>query len=60
MKNYLVLLGIKQACRFQGKSFFKFLLSGETDLDNFEARKRKRSQVMSNDRNHNPTATMIF
>ena len=42
MKNYLVLLGIKQACRFQGKSFFKFLLSGETDLDKFAARKRKR------------------
>jgi hypothetical protein len=47
MKNYLVLLGIKQACRFQGKSFFKFLFSGETDLDAFDARKRKRSQVMS-------------
>ena len=46
MKNYLVLLGIKQACRFQGKSFFKFLLSGETDLEKFESRKRKRSQVM--------------
>jgi len=42
MKNYLVLLGIKQDCRFQGKSFFKFLFSGETDLDNFESRKRKR------------------
>lgn len=42
MKNYLVLLGIKQACRFQGKLFFKFLLSGETDLDKFAARKRKR------------------
>jgi len=41
MKNYLVLLGIKQACRFQGKSFFKFLLSGETDLAKFKARKRK-------------------
>jgi hypothetical protein len=40
--NYLVLLDIKQACRFQGKSFFKFLLSGETDLEKFEARKRKR------------------
>jgi hypothetical protein len=46
MKNYLILLGIRQACRFQGKSFFKFLLSGETDLDRFEARKRKRSQVI--------------
>ena len=42
MKNYLVLLGLKQACRFQGKSFFKFLFSGETDLEKFEARKRKR------------------
>jgi hypothetical protein len=46
MKNYLVLLGIKQACRFQGKSFFKFLLSGETDLEKFESRKHKRSQVI--------------
>ena len=45
MTNYLVLLGIKQACRFQGKSFFKFLFSGETDLDKFEARKRKRSKA---------------
>lgn len=40
--NYLVLLGIKETCRFQGKSFFKFLLSGETDLDNFEAHKRRQ------------------
>jgi hypothetical protein len=40
--NYLVLLGIRQTCRFQGKSFFKFMFSGETDLEKFEARKRKR------------------
>src|SRR4030095_10446007 len=45
MPDYLRLLGIRQTCRFQGKSFFKFLFSGETDLDRFEARKRKRSQV---------------
>jgi Transposase IS66 family len=45
-RDYLVLLAIRQACRFQGKSFLKFLFSGETDLDKFEARKRKRSQVM--------------
>jgi hypothetical protein len=44
--DYLRLLSIRQTCRFQGKSFFKFLFSGETDLDTFEARKRKRSQVM--------------
>lgn len=41
-RNYLVLLGIYQTCRFQGKSFYKFLFSGETDLDKFEAHKRKR------------------
>ena len=45
-RDYLILLGIRQTCRSQGKSFFKFLLSGETDLEKFEARKRKRSQVM--------------
>jgi hypothetical protein len=44
-QDYLVLLGIRQTCRFQGKSFFKFLFSGETDLEQFAARKRKRSQA---------------
>jgi hypothetical protein len=44
--DYLVLLGIRQACRLQGKSFFKFLFSGETDLERFASRKRKRSQVI--------------
>jgi hypothetical protein len=39
--DYLVLLSIRQTCRFQEKSFFKFLFSGETDLDKFEAHKRK-------------------
>jgi hypothetical protein len=32
-----VLLGIRQACRFQAKSFFKFLFSGEKDVDLFIA-----------------------
>ena len=36
-RAYLVLLGIQQTCRFQGKSFFKFLFSGEIDLEKFEA-----------------------
>jgi predicted RecB family nuclease len=34
-RDYLILLGLRQACRFQGKSFFKFLFSGETDVDAF-------------------------
>jgi len=41
-QDYLILLGIRQTCRLQGKSFFKFLFSGETDLEHFDARIRKR------------------
>jgi len=33
--DYLVLLGIRQTCRFQGKSFFRFLFSREKDMDKF-------------------------
>ena len=33
--QYLLLLAISQTCRFQGKSFLKFLLSKETDVDSF-------------------------
>lgn len=33
--QYLLLLAVSQTCRFQGKSFLKFLLSKETDLDLF-------------------------
>jgi hypothetical protein len=35
IREYLVLLGVKQTCRFQEKSFLKFLLSGEQDVDKF-------------------------
>ena len=34
--DYLLLLGIRQTCRFQEKSFLRFLLSGETDIDAFK------------------------
>jgi hypothetical protein len=33
--QYLLLLAIAQTCRFQGKSFLKFLLSQERDVDAF-------------------------
>jgi hypothetical protein len=33
--HYLLLLAISQTCRFQGKSFLRFLLSKETDVDSF-------------------------
>jgi predicted RecB family nuclease len=38
--NYLVLLGIAQTCRFQEKSFLKFLLSEEIDVDRFQSGRR--------------------
>lgn len=36
MPHYLLLLGIMQTCRFQGKSFLKFILSKEKDIDLFK------------------------
>ena len=42
MHDYLILLGIRQTCRCQGQSFFKFLFSGETDLEHFATHTRKR------------------
>ena len=38
--QYLRLLGITQSCRFQNVSLFRFLLSGEVELDNFKEARR--------------------
>jgi hypothetical protein len=38
LRNYLVLLGIRQTCRFQDKSFFKFLFSGGIDINKVHLR----------------------
>jgi len=43
-RNYLVLLGIRQTCRYQNKSFFRFLFSEETDIDKFKSRKTRKSE----------------
>ncbi len=40
IKDYLVLLSISQTIRYRGGSFWRFLLSRETDLDAFLAKKR--------------------
>jgi transposase IS66 family protein/RNase H-like protein len=40
--HYLLLLALSQTCRFQEKSFLKFLLSKETDLDSFQQTKPVR------------------
>jgi len=34
-QQHLLLLGIMQTCRFQQKSFLKFLISGQKDVDHF-------------------------
>lgn len=39
-ERYLLLLGIAQSCRFQKKSFLRFLLSGEMDVDKFNEKKQ--------------------
>ena len=41
-EHYLLLLAISQTCRFQEKSFLKFLLSEETDIDSFRQRRLVR------------------
>ena len=38
--DYLVLLGVSQTCRFQEKSFLKFLLSKKFDIDGFRSGRR--------------------
>jgi predicted RecB family nuclease len=42
VSDYLLLLGIAQTCRFQEKSFFKFLMSGGLDIDAFKSGRRLR------------------
>lgn len=42
MPHYLRLVGIMQTCRFQGKSFLRFLLSKQKNIDEFGVRKRKK------------------
>jgi hypothetical protein len=42
---YLLLLGIAQSCRFQNKSFLKFLVSREKEVDAFRSARRKRISI---------------
>jgi hypothetical protein len=52
--QYLLLLGISQTRRFQGKSFLKFLLSKETDLDSFRRTKSIKYSYAVARRKHSP------
>jgi hypothetical protein len=50
--KYLLLLGIAQTCRFQGKSFLKFLISKEIDVELFKASRQIRRSVAIPPTNH--------
>ena len=43
--SYLTLLAIAQTCRFQGKSFLRFLLSQQQDIDSFKERRPHKPAV---------------
>jgi hypothetical protein len=45
LKQYLVLLGLYQSCRYKGVSFLRFLMSGERDLDYFCRKGRAREPL---------------
>jgi predicted RecB family nuclease len=42
LNNYLVLLSVYQTCVYKGISFFRFLLSGERDLEKFAASRQHK------------------
>lgn len=45
-RSYLLLLGIYKTCKFQNKSFLKFLLSREKDIDNFNPSRRSKKNTI--------------
>jgi predicted RecB family nuclease len=45
LRQYLLLLSIYQTLRYRGLSFWRFLLSGQTDIDAFAAQCRRSSQL---------------
>src|SRR5262249_15366984 len=49
LNNYLVLLSVYQTCVYKGMSFFRFLLSGERDLDQFCASRQQKQGGASTD-----------
>jgi predicted RecB family nuclease len=44
--QYLRLLGIGQTCRFQKKSFLRFLVSGVMDVDAYHEKKRRKTTTL--------------
>jgi hypothetical protein len=55
-ERYLLLLGIAQTCKLQGKSFLKFLLSKDRDVDTY---KPVKGIIYSKKRERNSDANVI-
>ena len=49
LNNYLMLFSIYQTCRYKGISFYRFLLSGEKNLDKFHESGQNKQEVSSKD-----------
>ena len=49
LNNYLLLFSLYQTCRYKGVSFYRFLLSGEKDLDKFYESGQSKREVSSKD-----------
>jgi hypothetical protein len=47
IKEYLILLSIRESCRFKGLSFLDFLRSGQTNVDGFALKQGRRSSDWS-------------
>lgn len=45
--QYLVLLGIARTCKYKDKSFLKFLLSGEIDINAFKSGRRIKASIFA-------------
>jgi len=43
IQEYLILLSIRQTCKYRNISFFEFLKSGETSIENYCGKKRGRA-----------------
>lgn len=61
LNSYLVLFSIYQTCKYKGVSFFKFLLSGERNLDKFhESGLRNRGGISNSSKLIIPNAELDF
>ena len=52
LSDFLVLLSVRQTCKYRGVSFLKFLLSGEEDVEAYCRRGRKKKLPLASKSTH--------